>query len=739
MNKLVELVWKRMVDGPATHPTSNATIQKTFVSAASLLLALSSMQPLCAQHAFLDEAARRGPAVAAVLDLPRETPAQQLLAIFTLLDLGEKDVAAELWGTLAKQKPDAETQAALVAQFGTARFLMLNRQDVDQFAGAGKFVATCLKTSAQKTRDPKRLARLIHQLNDPAAAERNAARVDLSGTSTAGAAACLEALGSATEKPVRANLMLALAEMRPEVDPLLLAVLADGRGQLRRDGTELAGFLQLTEAIPWLAAIVAGAESDPNVVAAAHSALAKMKLSLPTAADARGVIRDRIRRLDAGVLPQWQQAAVVDTWWTFDPVANKLIAQEVEIEARQVLSAARLARLQLQLPLATAEDRQTALIYAYQAAQELNQQLTPEVEQWVTELSTAALNEALEQALQKNAFAAAQAFADLMGKRADQAAIASNRGRPAPLVQSLAHANRSLRFAALQAVIQIAPQRSFAGASGVPKALWYFVAAAGPPQAVAAAATSRRADDWAGQLRGLGYATPPAVTGREAIHTALRSSRLQLLLIDSDISRPLLREVVFQLRSNPHTAHTPIAILSSLENLERAQRLAQNDDRLLAMPRPHGPDAMQALVDQLAKLADHNSAEERLAQAEHALGWIAELLEQGHPYDEFVRDAELLRQAIYVPELTGQILRVLPRLGTATSQQLLVDMASTPTQPISLRRQAADALAVSVQQAGKLLTSQEILRQYDRYNASETADADTQAVLGQVLDIFEAK
>jgi hypothetical protein len=82
---------------------------------------------------------------------------------------------------------------------------------------------------------------------------------------------------------------------------------------------------------------------------------------------------------------------------------------------------------------------------------------------------------------------------------------------------------------------------------------------------------------------------------------------------------------------------------------------------------------------------------------------------------------------------------VLPRLGTATSQQLLVDMASTPTQPIALRRQAADALAVSVQQAGKLLTSQEILRQYDRYNASETADADTQAVLGQVLDIFEAK
>jgi hypothetical protein len=32
-----------------------------------------------------------------------------------------------------------------------------------------------------------------------------------------------------------------------------------------------------------------------------------------------------------------------------------------------------------------------------------------------------------------------------------------------------------------------------------------------------------------------------------------------------------------------------------------------------------------------------------------------------------------------------------------------------------------------------------VLRQYDRYNASETADADTQQVLGQILDILEKK
>jgi hypothetical protein len=38
-----------------------------------------------------------------------------------------------------------------------------------------------------------------------------------------------------------------------------------------------------------------------------------------------------------------------------------------------------------------------------------------------------------------------------------------------------------------------------------------------------------------------------------------------------------------------------------------------------------------------------------------------------------------------------------------------------------------------------LLTTDQILMQYDRYNASETADADTQRVLGSLLDAIESR
>ena len=694
---------------------------------------------LHAQGTLLDEAPKRGPAVAAILELPRGTPAQQLRGIFTLIDLGETDVAAELWKAFAKQKPNTKTQVALVEKFGTARFLTLSRQDSQLFAGAREFVATCLETKAQQSRNPQRIARMVNQLNDPAARQRHAARVDLAATSTQGAVACLEALAQAKEDSARTNIMLALVEMRPEVDPLIIAMLADSHGQVRRDVAELAGYLQLSESIPWLAAMVAGAEPNPNVVAAAQSALTKLNLSMPTIDEVRELIRNELHRLQLGVLTNSRPPRDIDFWWIYDSLDGKLQSQNQPAEARKILAAARLSRLLLQLPAPPAEDRQSALIYAYQAARELEQNPTAEVQQWVAELDTSTLNEALDEALRNNSLAAAQAFAELLGKQSDQAAIASIQNRPAPLVRALTHTDQSLRYAALQAIMQIAPQRNFSGASGLPKALWHFVAATGTPQVVTGAATTARANLWAGQLRGLGFAATPTTNGRDTIHTAIRSPRLQLVLLDSDINRPLLREVVFQLRTSPHTGQIPIAILSSPENLDRAQSLARHDQWLLALPPPHQADDMQSMGDQLTELSHYDSAEERLEQAQQALVWIAHLLESGHPYDELLREADMLNHAVYQPELTTEVLRVLPLLGTAASQQLLVNLASTQAQPIEMRQQAATGLATSVKQFGKLLTSHQILRQYDRYNASETADADTQDVLGQVLDILAAQ
>jgi hypothetical protein len=288
--------------------------------------------------------------------------------------------------------------------------------------------------------------------------------------------------------------------------------------------------------------------------------------------------------------------------------------------------------------------------------------------------------------------------------------------------------------------MKINPTRSFPGASYVPAALWQLASGAGPEQAVVGAPNPNHANNWAGQLRGLGYDATATFTGIELVRQAVSSPRVALILVDSDIGTPLVREVVYQLRAQPKLAHTPIAVLLATSDLQLGQQLATVDGRLLPVSRPRTPEAMKSVVERLNALGDDQlSSAERTAQARQAIEWLGQLFADDLPYDELLRDAGILEQAVHNPELTEVSLAALAHVGTAGSQRTLVDFASLESQALELRRLAADAFATSRERYGVLLSADEIVQQYDRYNASETANADVQQVLGKILDILERK
>jgi hypothetical protein len=212
-------------------------------------------------------------------------------------------------------------------------------------------------------------------------------------------------------------------------------------------------------------------------------------------------------------------------------------------------------------------------------------------------------------------------------------------------------------------------------------------------------------------------------------------------VLDSDVGQPLMGEVVYQLHANKRTAGVPILIASSVPRLAAAERIAANDPLVMATPRPHGDGALAAIAEQTVALTGRPlaPADVRTAQAAQALRWLADLLAKGSPYDELQRDGALVARTLLIPELSAPSIAVLGGLGTAPSQVALLDHASSSTAAIETRRAAAAAFAASVQRHGLQLSRDEVLRQYDRYNASETADADTQQVLGQILDVIEKK
>jgi hypothetical protein len=94
---------------------------------------------------------------------------------------------------------------------------------------------------------------------------------------------------------------------------------------------------------------------------------------------------------------------------------------------------------------------------------------------------------------------------------------------------------------------------------------------------------------------------------------------------------------------------------------------------------------------------------------------------------------------VYVPELGARAIELLGDIGTDKAQRALVELADTASAPLAMRKAAVAALARSIRAHGILLTSDEILRQYDIYNTNAGTNAETHEVAGAVLDVIEHK
>jgi hypothetical protein len=706
---------------------------------APLACAQEAAPPAAAPAVDLAAAAQRSPAVAAVLDAPRETPADALSAVFTLVDLREFDVAEELLKPVIDSGLSPADQAQLVREFGTARFLVLARESNEhQIDGGSQFAEAALAASATEAAKPERIHQLLADLGSDSAAVRQAARSDLAATGIPAAQAALEALAASTDKEQRTNLLAGLVEMSPTVNPLVIAALAEGQGQFRRDVAELAGHLHLLEAIPSLATIAAGGDSDPEVVATAQAALTKMGHVVPDAHDALAVVKRELEKIDADI-PSDSNPYGAATWWTFTPESKKFGSRELTSCEYQTANFARITHNLLHLSSATDVDRQLAIIAALEAGGLLATP-TQGLAAQLTSLAPDHLNSALAMAIKSDRIFAAISIAQMMAGFPNPALLESLDGTSAPLGQAIAHPNHQLKFAALTALMKINPNRSFPGASYVPEALWQLAQSAGTEQAVIGAPIMAHADNWAGNLRALDFEVSPARTGVEVVQQALAAPRVMMILVDSDIGQPLLRETIYQLRAQPRLARVPIAVLSADEDLYLGEQLAKADKRLLSVSRPRSLEAMKSVVERLMTLADPPvPADERQANAIQAIEWLGELMANAGPYDEMLRDANVLEKAVYNPALAETTLRALANVGTAGSQRTLVDVASQAAQPMELRRLAAQSFAINRAKFGVLLSTEEIALQYDRYNASETATADVQEILGSLLDALEKK
>ncbi len=701
------------------------------------------------------------PAVEGLLALPAKTPAELLENILMLVDLGAAEKARPMIEHLAGEQWDDEQKAQLARAVGSAKLLRLTRTEA-LFPEGRNLAFALLEAASRQARDPARLARLAQQLANSDVQLRRRAVIDLLEAGQDGAAFCIATLADPARQAAHAGLADALVAFGPlAVDPLLSALASDD-DPFRARVIQILARLESQQAVPRLLALAA-ADVETASGRAARAALEKIVGQVPSHADAEKRLANLFRRHLRGerLVRSDHDGPNLDDrieLWHWDAETRTVVAEKLSASDAGILLARSLAQDLVRLDPTNRTYRSWRLLTALETDKlrhGYNQPL-PTGQGTAHDLAAdldadmALLENVLTLAVDHRHLGAALGVVELLSTSEHSGSQWANMllryapGR-SPLIHALEQGDRRLRFAALQAIVRFHAEVSFKqeypGASRVADALVYFARTGGTPLALVGNVNQASGQTLVARLATAGVEADLATTGNRLVRLARESADTTMVLVDTTIRRPNVREVVYRLRTAAETRHLPIALLASAETRSRAEAIADNDPLTMVQYRPHDDEAVESLVTALHKLAGRSaiSPGERLAQATAALGWVAELSSAAEKIYDLGRHSEAIEVTLLVPGLTQPAAAALAALGRPSGQRALVELASSDSWDVESRQAAAAAFRDAVDRHGTLLTSKEILRPYARYNRSRSADQATQQVLASILDAIEQK
>jgi CheY-like chemotaxis protein len=530
------------------------------------------------------------------------------------------------------------------------------------------------------------------------------------------------------------------------IDPMLGALETPDEA-LRLQVLQILSRAGTARAVPFLI----GPALDPNTPAATHQmaaqTLTQIVGSAPSRAEAVSYLVRRTREYLNGAAAGSVDYQDQTVFWHWDAASKTSVPKTYAAAEASRMMAARLSRDMIKLTPENTDVRRLFLLANLTQAKidaGLDQPLPRgdgAVADQAAQLGREAVEDALAYAMQNAYATAAIAAAELLGDLGDETLVRSDDGQPRPLVQALRHSDRRVRLAAANAIMKIDPRSPYAGSSYLPETLGYFIRTLGSRRVLVAQPRAEKAQTLVGLLNEIGYDADPAGSGRETFQLAVKNPDYEFLLISDAVESPNANETIQMFRKDPLTAQLPIGLMARQENLRHAEAMAELDPLLVAFPHPHDVRSMSFQVARIGDLAGQARIgyDTRLDQADRALQHLARLSEtqEEHAFYDLFRVQQAAQSALATPSLCVGAARVLGRLGSPESQRALVSLASQPGRPLAERQAAAEGFAQAVQQRGLLLTHDEIVLQYDRYNRSAAMDPGTQKVLGAVLETIE--
>ncbi len=699
------------------------------------------------------------------------TAADQIIAAAAaVLNYGRPDECKRYLAKFVAAKFPEDELAPLPAKFGSALFLDFSTNE--KLQPEGKQVAEQVTTAARKLADnPARLQALVKLLSDKNYELAGTSLTRLEQAGPALVAPVLQALVDQNRSAEHRRLLDALIELSDTTTAPLIGTLAAAPETQQIIAANVLGDIGARDAVRHLLAPAHAAGVSPQFRAAARGALTKIMGGVPGERESELYILRQFSQLREGQHPFVVDADNNTVVWQWDVTSNGPKSSVLPLQDAVRQLSARLSTDLLKLDPQSSKYQKLRLLHTLEFAKAIGGVSRPlpanaAVMAIATEAGGAMVAEVLAMAMTERLHAAAIAATEILGVIGTADLVSSDSPAMSTLAAALTHADRRIRMAAAIAIVKLRPGTTFPGASHVVEVLGDAVRTAGFDRVLIVDSRADYAQTIAGLLADQGYFGDIAIGSREAFRKATSGADYELIIVSDVLDLPVI-EMVQLLRRDRRTALLPIGVIVGTDKLDDLPKifhdssyrdpagrirprsvedvavLLADDRRTYVAPRPHSGETVKVLADEVRKRGGREliSREERLANGRSALAALKSLSADKTMFNRYgvLREEATLIGALNNPTLLAPAAEVLSLLATPKAQTALVDLASQVSRPIADRQAGLAALQVAIQTRGILLTQQQILTQYERYNASETLDKETQAVLSGVLDAIESR
>lgn len=701
------------------------------------------------------------PAVAAVLAANPLTPRERVRAADVLLKLNRPDLAKQMLEQVLKSPLDEATLLALHEEFGSATFFRFASRP--ELAPEGTNLATAVFDAVRKSRsDPGRLAGLVNDLCQSPNDRWYQVAESLIKAGPVVVPPLCEVLLDPSKHAAWPRVYYVLRQFRPDADAALVSLLLTLPDEKKSGLVGGIVAMRITGSLPYLLPLAFGLDGNAEVAELGKRACEQLSGPLPTPGQAARILRAEIETILTQPVPQGSEVLSL-LWW--DSAANRVETKRVSFEMWRRERAAYLGEKAAQLVADDPElcDLAGCLILekiGYSERVEWGRNAPPKdlsggpnlqnkdcravaakvsqaLSRWNPDVED--FNRWLGQCLTREWYHGAWVAVCWMKESGDATGLL---GRDVPpLIRAVQSSDPELRFAATETALKLAAGGTFRGASYVMKELAYFAASEGKTGALVADPVLSRASQIVSYLKEVGYSRVDVVSdGGSLLDAAPRLPDYEIILISAAIQRPPLNLTLQRLRAEPRLAGVPVLVYADSDWLPSADVTVRNIPLTLSVAVPSHPQDLAGLIARAKMLPAVRSVnvEQRLEWARTAMAWFLVFVE--HPPEGISRmeiESAAIR-ALEVPQLQELGLEILGQLATPKSQSALVEAVSRNDWPVALRGKALSALRKAVEKRGVQLTTQQILRQYERYNQSAQSPPEVRKILGLALDCLEA-